>query len=405
MTELRDDLDRALRSVTFGEAPVQRAMRDGRRLRNRRRLAVLAGALAIAAAAVASPSFARLAAAPPVPATSHPVTPRPSLTHGDPVVTDQPPAPGAAPGTVAQGTIGGARWTAELNPQGQGSTCFTASTALAATGPASQVTAELTMNCAASGQDLVSSTGSDPAGFTGSICSATADGTAQQVMLGAVAPDVTYLVLAFTDGQQLKLIPVTLQGHRYVAWVAPASMNVASLTAHLGGPHSDNGQTVTANPFEPPGGDVPQFGLWLKPGQAGPPRAAGVIGHGTGDGRPWSASGYEGPWGTCIVTNPGGDYCVQFNLAATAVLGGWGGDAPGPAFGSAAPGVASLRVSLSNGKSVQVKPVSVGDARLFACWIGDGVSPTGWTSYDAAGRVTGTGSMTPSSASGTVTLR
>ena len=41
-------------------------------------------------------------------------------------------------------------------------------------------------------------------------------------MLGAVAPDVAYFVLAFTDGQQLKLIPVTVRGHRYVAWVAPA---------------------------------------------------------------------------------------------------------------------------------------------------------------------------------------
>ena len=43
MTELKDDLDRALRSVTFGEAPVERMIRDGRRLRNRRRLTVLAG--------------------------------------------------------------------------------------------------------------------------------------------------------------------------------------------------------------------------------------------------------------------------------------------------------------------------------------------------------------------------
>ena len=410
MTELRDDLDQALRSVPIAEAPVQRAMRDGRRRRARRRLAVLAGALVIAAATVASPSLARLGAAPPVPATSHPATPRPSVTAGDPVVTDQPPAPGAAPGTVAQGTIGGVKWTVVLNwsapdSGGHTSTCYRAFTALTATGPVTQPTVELIQDCPAPGQDLVSYAGSDPAGFTGGICSASADGTARQVMLGAVAPDVAYFVLTFTDGQQLKLIPVTAKGLRYVAWVVPARLHIATLTAHLGGPNFDNGQTVTAVPFEPPSGDVPLFGLWRKPGQAVPPHASGVIGHGTGDGGPWSVSVYEGAWGTCFVSTPGGTYCGQFSLAATAVLGGGGGDSPGPGFGSAAPGVASVRVSLSNGKSVQVKPVSVGDGRLFAFWIGNGVSPTGWTSYDAAGRVTGSGSITSSSASGTVTLR
>lgn len=86
-------------------------------------------------------------------------------------------------------------------------------------------------------------------------------------MLGAVAPDVTYFVLAFTDGQQLKLIPVTVQGRRYVAWVAPASMTVASLAAHLGSPNFDSGQIATAIPFDPPG-RAPSFGRWLKPGQA-----------------------------------------------------------------------------------------------------------------------------------------
>ena len=401
MTELRDDLDQALRSVPVGEAPVRRAMRDGRRLRTRRRVAVLAGALAVAAVAAVAPSLAR-DAAPALPATNHTVTPGPSPTgtpHRDPAVTDQPPAVGAAAGTVAQGTIGGLRWAAvlspsELNPQGQADICFTAFTALAATGPASQPTAQLTQDCAAPG-DLVSYTGSNPAGFTGSICSTgPGGGAAEQVMLGAVAPDVAYLILTFSDGQQLKLIPVTSQGRRYVAWVAPASMNIESLTAHLGGPNFDNGQTMTAVPFEPSDGEGPVFGLWLKPGQAVPPHAAGVIGHGMGDGSPWSVSVYEGPWGTCIVTTPGGIYCLQLDHTATAVLGGWGGDPPGPAFGSAAPGVASVRVSLSNGKSVQVKPVTVGDGRLFAFWVGAGVSPIGWTTYDAAGRVTGTHSMT-----------
>lgn len=407
MTELRDDLDRALRSVTFGDAPVQRAMRDGRRLRNRRRLAVLAGALAIAAAAVASPSFARPGAAPPVPATSHPAMPRPSLTPGDPVVTDQPPAPGAAPGTVAQGTIGALRWMAVLapaglNPQGQANTCFTAYTATAPTGSASQPGIKVHARCAQSAALLANYTGSDPAGISGAIGSMDAFVPPDQVMLGAVAPDVTYFELAFTDGQLLKLIPVTVQGHRYVAWVAPASMSVARLTAHLGTPNADSGQLMTAVPFQP-AGTAPQFGLWLKTGQAVPPRASAVIGHATGNEPSWSASAYEGPWGTCFVTAPGAASCVwQTRLSDTALLG-VGGNPPAAAFGSAAPGVAWLRVSLSNGKTVRVTPVSVGNERLFALWPGAGVTVNEWTAYDAASRAIGGGATVASSASASLT--
>jgi hypothetical protein len=332
----------------------------------------------------------------------------------DSVVTAQPPAPGAAPGTVAQGTIGGVRWTVALNWSAADSrsytyTCYQAFTALAAsaavapspaftaldTSADSQPTALLADYCARPGEDLVGYTGSNPAGFTGLVGAAAADGTAKQVMLGAVAPDVAYFDLAFTDGQHLKLIPVTLRGQRYVAWVVPAWLTIDTLTAHLGGSNIDNGQTLTAVPFEPPSGDAPQFGIWLKPGQEpgqeAPSHRVGIIGQGTGNGFPWLATAYEGTWGTCVVTAPGGTYCLQFNPVGTAVLGGWGGDPPGPVFGVAAPGVAALRVSLSDGTSVQVRPVSVGNERLFACWIGHGVAPTGWTSYDAAGAVTGSG--------------
>lgn len=404
MTELRDDLDRALRSVTTGEAPVQRAMRDGRRLRSRRRLAVLAGAMAIAAVAAASPSLAHLDAAPALPATNHTAMPTGPAAR-DPIVTDQPPAPGAASGTIAQGTVGGVKWTLVFskNTRPVKETCYTAFTGLTVSGPASTPYDQLTQNCAPAADGLVVVSGSDPAGLTGSICDVGPAGP-EQIMLGAVAPDVAYFTLTFSDGQQLKLIPVAWQGQRYIAWVAPAALTVASLTAHLGGPNADNGQTMTAVPFESDG-QVPVFGLWLTPGQAVPPRASGVIGHGTAGGSAWSASASVGPWGTCFIPAPSDFFCVPLDLTGTAVLGGWGGNPPGPAFGSAAPGVARLRITLSNGKSVQVTPVSVGTERLFAFWIGVGVSPTGWTAYDGAGQVTGTGSITSSSASGTVTLR
>jgi len=49
VNDLREELDRALRAVPVSAAPVERAKRDGRRIRTRRRAALLAGALAVAA--------------------------------------------------------------------------------------------------------------------------------------------------------------------------------------------------------------------------------------------------------------------------------------------------------------------------------------------------------------------
>ena len=329
--------------------------------------------------AAASPSLARLSTAPAVSVTRPTGTPLPSATatvRRDPVVTDQPPSAGAAPGMVAQGTIGGLRWTAvvsrsKLKPQDQAYTCFTTFTALAASGPASQPTAELTGVCAQTAALLASYTGSNPAGFTGGIGSVGAAGTPEQVMLGAAAPDVAYFELAFTDGQQLKLIPVTVLGRRYIAWVAPASMSVARLTAHLGGPNADSGQTSTAIPYDPSGG-TPVVRA-LAQARSGHP-AARERRHRPRDGRraPLVGKRVRGPVGH-LLRSPaaGGATCASTSrLATTAVLGGWAGNPAGASVGSAAPGVARLRITFSDGTSVQVTPVALGNERLFAFWIG-----------------------------------
>jgi hypothetical protein len=81
--------------------------------------------------------------------------------------------------------------------------------------------------------------------------------------VGEAAPDATYFIVTFTDGQQLKLLPVTVGGHRYIAWMAPLSLAVDSVVAHLGGPYSDSGQTATAVPVERPG-RPPAFGRWRR---------------------------------------------------------------------------------------------------------------------------------------------
>jgi hypothetical protein len=402
MSELKEDLDRALRSVTFGEAPVDRAMRDGRRRRNRRRLTVLAGAAAIVAVAGSYPALTRNAASTtPSPATGRTHTPSPSHTaspHRDPVITSGPPADTIHSGMIARGTIGGAQWSVAISGGGgvRDQACFSAF-AGADTGPAAHSAGQVLESCAPNAADLATYSAPDPAGFTAGIGTATGGTATYVAALGTVAPDVTYLTLDFADGQQLKLVPVSYLGRRFVAWLAPTSMTVTRLTAHLGTAHAANGQIETAVPYQAPG-RLPVFSLWLKPGQPVPPRASGAIGGGTKDGRVWSVTADEGPWGTCFAYSFGGSDCTSSPGSGTTQIiatVSWGGDLSSTvAVGSAAPGVKKVVVTLSNHSTVVLPPVTVGNENLFAFRYGKGVSPTGWTAYDANGREVGHGPVT-----------
>jgi len=163
-------------------------------------------------------------------------------------------------------------------------------------------------------------------------------------------------------------------------------------TVAAAGNEVDHGSVVRLSVFDPPG-RPPVFGLW-QDGQGGPPTDTQVIAHGTTGGHAWKVTAYEGPWGTCFVTDPYGTDCVPAMLDTTTILasaGGW-------TLGSAAPGVASLRVTLSNGKTVTARPVGVGNEDLFAFPAGQGVSPARWTAYNASGHQVGAGAVRPASA-------
>jgi hypothetical protein len=393
VNDLREDLDRALRTVTFSEAPVERAKRAGRRIRARRRAALLAGALAVAAIAVGYPALTRNSAAPSAPATG---TKTPAAHEapygGDPVVRDAPPggatqAPGGMAdraGQIAAGAFGDLKWQASVVPPGptspvRGDSCYTVAISLGG----GDIQGECNDLPGAMSDGLGPA---KPAAFT----ELGNDGTTETTV-GEATQDVAYFIVNFTDGQQLKLIPVTVGGHRYIAWMAPLSMTIQYVVAHLGGPYNDDGQIAVATPFEQPG-QPPVFGLW-QDGQGGPAPGAGVIGHGTTGGHAWKVTAYEGPWGTCFVTDPGGTNCVPAELGPTAIIG-WGGDsAESAAFGSAGPGVALVRVTLSNGTTATARPVGVGNEDLFAFAMRRGLIPVSWTAYDASGKKTGAGAV------------
>jgi hypothetical protein len=394
VNELREDLDRALRTVTFSEAPVEGAKRRGRRIRARRRLAVLAGTLVVAAITAGYPALARSSAASPGPVSGLPTgAPHKSPASHDPVLTEGPGGTTRAPGgltdktgTVAWGLVGHEKWQVSVRGPGAANPVPADSCYVAGTSSVSPLGRSCNDIPALLASDL--STNGEPAAFTG-----LSEGTTE-LTIGVAAPDVAFFVVTFTDGQQLKLIPVTTGGHRYVAWAAPVSMAVTSVVAHLGGPYSDSGLTAVAVPFDQPG-RFPIFGLWQQAGQAAPPRDALIIG-GTTGGRHWQSTAFEGPWGTCFVTSSGTTECVPAErLVTTAIIGGWGTGRPGPAFGSAAPGVALVRVTLSNGKTASVKPAGVGNEDVFAFATGKGVSPLRWTAYDASGHQVAAGPVKP----------
>ncbi len=361
MSELREELTRALRTVEPGQPPVEETMRRGRTIKTRRRAAIVAGALAVVAVAVGYPTLAHQLAAPVPPPAQH--------AHHDPVLTETPPSPGAGFGVVAQGNIGSATtWQVIVRRDTTpGSVCLTGNLMSSHHGG----TTALSLGCG-----IQPDSGTDPASFAGTAESGV------QVQLGTVAPDVAYLVLTFTDGQRLKLIPVTRFGHRYVGFAAPLNMPIASITAHLGSAHFDNGRTVTAVPFSLPG-QLATVGAWRRPGQPVPPRVTVRLGSGTVGGQPWEATAYQGPWGTCVVY-PGGSGCTDTPGNKTMVMG-WG-SSPRVTYGSAAPDVAYLKITLSDGSVLpKVIPVKVGSARLFAFASLQNRTPKHWTACSASG--------------------
>jgi hypothetical protein len=264
VSDLQEELDRALRTVTIGAAPVERAKRAGRRIRTRRRVALLAGVLAVAAVAVGYPALARSAAAPPAPLTGQP-TPAPSPHPSDmavsaypaPAITQAPGGLASKTGEIAAGSVGDMRWRIYVVPPGQknpvpADSCYTITIVAGSDiqGPCYDLPAALGRGLGAA----------KPAAFTEFLN----DGVTATTV-GEATADVTYFIVTFTDGQQLKLLPVTVAGHRYIAWMAPLSLAVDSVVAHLGGPYSDSGQTATAVPVERPG-RPPVFGRWRLAG-------------------------------------------------------------------------------------------------------------------------------------------
>jgi hypothetical protein len=364
--DLNEQLEAAFEAVTPRPAPVDGAVRRGRAIKVRRRVAVAAGAAAVVAIGIfAVPSLLH-----------HSAVPGPVAPVGPYTVTVQAPGPHSAPGLIASGTIDGKRWqfTAAKpgSAPGRGEQIFTTS------GPAFKRDAGSKPWVALA----VHST--DPVSFN-SLTSGPV-----QVQYGPVQADVTYVAVQVDNGTVLMLHPVTVYGVRAVAFAVPVGAGVVDATAY-----SRHGEIAAAIPFNDSSGRA-DFGFWLEPGQHGLARASGRIGSGTANGIAWSVTAYLGPWGVCFQAPATGipqASCVP--TPADLDSGYWSltNDGVSVAAGRAPASTAWVIVNQpppgTDGTTTKVWPVTVGGQKLFAFLPQIGPNPVSWTDYDSSGAVVG----------------
>lgn len=244
MSELHERLDRALRAIDVGPAPVDEAIRRGKGIRARRRAAVIAGVAAVAVAVSGYPALSGLRV---LPAAS------------PQVVTDVPPGPGSPPGLIAAGKIGDRTWRAIVEKARPGRVPANELNYLCVTGWGTvfEPVGYSSTGC----EPPTPPVGGDPVAFDW-MATKTAAGMIQ-FQYGAVASDVTYVLIRLSDGQELKLVPVKRYGLRMVAFVAPVPPQIVSAIAYL-----SNGQHQTATLVNNTAGLTIIEG-WLRPGGHG----------------------------------------------------------------------------------------------------------------------------------------
>jgi len=363
--DLHERLEAAFGAISPHPAPIDDAIRGGRVIKGRRRLALAVGVgVVVAAGALAVPSLVRHTAGP------APASPgRPHYT-----VTVQAPGPGWPPGLIASGTINGQHWSIVADQRGvNGARADQQCIIVAGPGVGAPEGADLFVPALGTGA------GPGPVPLIASTI-----GTAAQIQIAAVQADVSYVTVRLDNGAVLVLHPVTVYGVRAVALELPIGAKITEVAAY-----SRHGEIAFAVPFNWPGGAA-WVTSWLRPGQRMAPRVSALIGSGTAGGKPWSATAYLGPWGTCIGLGGGaapGGACWASVPAGTGVVTLNQGRTPEIAGGVAAASVARIVVTQPDGTKVQVQLVTVGGKKVFAFALRPGTKPLRWVAYDSAGNV------------------
>ncbi len=370
MAQIDDELAirRVLAEMTEDQPPAPptryATIRRRATVHRRRQLAGAAAAVAIlVAAAIAIPLGLRhLGPQPPSTPSRH--------YH----VTEYRPGPGSQRGLIASGTVDGTRWKIAVNKMPTLSQGFCMDTE---SGPNPQT-------CVFDPPEAASNSG-EAASF--SLYSGWGKYSAN---LGTVASDVSYLKVAFGNGQTLTLYPVAIYGRayaRFVALMTPFNGAVTSVTAY-----SRQGELGYAVPFTANNSLV--LYRWLRPGQPALPRPATyLIGSGTVDGAAWHEYAWIGPWGICVGGAGGGSDCLDQTgqvLSPHQFVDPFGYSmGPGNTefvYGEARSSVSYLIVTRSDGSTQKIRMARAGALRFYAYASVQRNPAVRWVAYDAAGR-------------------
>jgi hypothetical protein len=369
MAQIDDELAirRVLTEMTEDQPPAPptryAAIRRRAIVHRRRQLTGAAAAVAIlVAAAIAIPLGLRHLGPPP------PATP---ARHYH--VTEFRPGPGSQSGLIAYGRVDGIRWKIAVDKMPTLSQGFCMDTG---SGPDSQTCVFDTPEAANNSGDLASF----------SLYSGWGKFSAN---LGTVASNVSYLKVAFSNGQTLTLYPVAIYGPayaRFVALMTPYNAAVTSVTAY-----SRHGELGYAVPFTADN----SLGLdrWLRPGQPALPRPATyLIGSGTVNGTAWHEYLWIGPWGTCVGGAGGGSTCYTETgsvLRRHQQITSFGVSVAGNTdfiYGEAEPSVSYLIVTRSDGSTQKVTMTRAGTLRLYAYASVQSNRVIRWAAYGADGQ-------------------
>ncbi len=355
--EIRDRLRSALAAIPASSPPAAVITGRGRGIRRRRWLSAGVALATVIGLGAALPGLVGHDSAAPAA--------RPAYR-----VTVNPPRPAAPAGLIGSGTINGRRWRVTLTGSGN--------------------------NISVQAQDTYFQVqAGPPASGDGPVLVTAIGSSAVTTVIGTLSPEVTTVTMRLAGGTVLTLRPVAYRGARYVAAEAPGQLGITRIVAR-----GRAGELAFAVPFRD--GITTEFGTWLRPGQAGLPRASAQVGTGSAGGQNWTVRVHAGPWGVCVTGFSGGD-CYDIGSAASLVPAGppisMGGCGPvgqsSPAqisyYGAARLPVATVRLTLADGSTLRLRPVAVDGMRFFAFTTPAGTHVTRWRAYDASGAQAGTG--------------
>jgi hypothetical protein len=343
--QIRDRLGGALDTITPASPPVGAVIRQGRTIKTRRRIGVVAGLAVVVGLVAAAPGV--IGHAKPQPAAP---------PHYQ--VTVNPPAKNAPAGLIATGITDGKSWRVRLESVKGGG--------VVAHAPG------VSPFQVSNGPD------GSPAAFV------SAGGGSVITLVAPVRTDVSEVTMRLPRGTVLDLHPVAFHGQRWIAVVLPTRLQIIKAVSYSG-----HREVAYAIPF-----GTSWLASWLRPGQQGEARHTFLVGSGIVDGRRWSWHVDTGPWGNCFQTAPGGDfYCNAGSIVRRGQVAAMSTCSAPPAFYTlgVSPAVRVLRFKMSDGSMRFAPTVSVLGSRYAAVELGKGQRMVSWSAYGASGQRLGTG--------------